>query len=120
LSSGGTRNCGRADYRRDIPDAEVRFLDTGHFALETHATEIGAAMRTSSAGSSRANGRRISALRGAGPERAADIGMPAAVDVTDVRTFVQQLLDSASSAPVGTTLGYPVIRRCSFSLADSP
>jgi hypothetical protein len=28
----------------DIPDAEVRFLDTGHFALETHAAEIGAAM----------------------------------------------------------------------------
>jgi hypothetical protein len=23
----------------------VRFLDTGHFALETHAAEIGAAMR---------------------------------------------------------------------------
>jgi pimeloyl-ACP methyl ester carboxylesterase len=32
-------------YRRDIPDAEVRFLDTGHFALETHSAEIGAAMR---------------------------------------------------------------------------
>ena len=32
-------------YRAVIPDAEVRFLDTGHFALETHATEIGAAMR---------------------------------------------------------------------------
>src|SRR5262249_11385885 len=60
-------------------------------------------------------------LRGCGgPERAADIGMPAAVDLTDVRNIVQQLLDSASSAPVGTTLGYPVIRRCSFSLADSP
>jgi hypothetical protein len=40
--------------------------------------------------------------------------MPAAVDVTDVRNSVQQLLDSASSAPVGTTLGSPVIRRCSF------
>jgi pimeloyl-ACP methyl ester carboxylesterase len=32
-------------YRRDLPDAEVRFLDAGHFALETHSAEIGAAMR---------------------------------------------------------------------------
>jgi pimeloyl-ACP methyl ester carboxylesterase len=36
---------GAEAYKRDIPDAEVRFLDTGHFALETHAAEIGAAMR---------------------------------------------------------------------------
>jgi pimeloyl-ACP methyl ester carboxylesterase len=36
---------GAEAYRRDIPDAEVRLLDTGHFALETHAAEIGAAMR---------------------------------------------------------------------------
>lgn len=36
---------GAEAYRRDIPDAEVRFLDTGHFALETHAAEIGAVMR---------------------------------------------------------------------------
>src|SRR5262249_22139926 len=36
---------GAEAYRRDIPDAEVRFLDTGHFALETHADEIAAAMR---------------------------------------------------------------------------
>jgi pimeloyl-ACP methyl ester carboxylesterase len=36
---------GAEAYRRDIPGAEVRFLDTGHFALETHAAEIGAAMR---------------------------------------------------------------------------
>ena len=27
-------------YKRDLPEAEVRFLDTGHFALETHAAEI--------------------------------------------------------------------------------
>jgi pimeloyl-ACP methyl ester carboxylesterase len=36
---------GAEAYRRDIPDAEVRFLDTGHFALETHAAEVGTAMR---------------------------------------------------------------------------
>ena len=36
---------GAEAYRRDIPDAEVRFLDTGHFALKTHSAEIGAAMR---------------------------------------------------------------------------
>ena len=32
-------------FRRDIPDAVVRFFDTGHFALETHAAEIAASMR---------------------------------------------------------------------------
>jgi pimeloyl-ACP methyl ester carboxylesterase len=36
---------GAEAYRRDLPDAEVRFLDTGHFALETHSAEIAAAMR---------------------------------------------------------------------------
>jgi pimeloyl-ACP methyl ester carboxylesterase len=36
---------GAEAFKRDIPDAVVRFFDTGHFALETHATEIGAAMR---------------------------------------------------------------------------
>ena len=36
---------GAEAFKRDVPDAEVRFLDTGHFALETHAREIGAAMR---------------------------------------------------------------------------
>jgi pimeloyl-ACP methyl ester carboxylesterase len=33
---------GAEAYRRDVPGAEVHFLDTGHFALETHAPEIGA------------------------------------------------------------------------------
>ena len=37
---------GAEAFRRDIPDAEVRFLDTGHFALETHAGEIADAIRT--------------------------------------------------------------------------
>jgi pimeloyl-ACP methyl ester carboxylesterase len=32
-------------FKRDIPNADLRFLDTGHFALETHATEIAAAIR---------------------------------------------------------------------------
>jgi pimeloyl-ACP methyl ester carboxylesterase len=31
-------------YKRDLPNAEVRFLDTGHFALETHAAEIAKAI----------------------------------------------------------------------------
>ncbi len=35
---------GAEAYRRDNPDAEVRFLDTGHFALETHGEEIAQAM----------------------------------------------------------------------------
>jgi pimeloyl-ACP methyl ester carboxylesterase len=36
---------GAEAYRRDIPDAEVHFYDTGHFALETHHREIAAAIR---------------------------------------------------------------------------
>jgi pimeloyl-ACP methyl ester carboxylesterase len=31
---------GAEAFRRDIPNAEVRFFDTGHFALETHGREI--------------------------------------------------------------------------------
>jgi pimeloyl-ACP methyl ester carboxylesterase len=33
---------GAEAFRRDNPNAEVHFYDTGHFALETHASEIGA------------------------------------------------------------------------------
>ena len=29
----------------DLPEAEVQFFDTGHFALETHAEAIAAAIR---------------------------------------------------------------------------
>lgn len=36
---------GAEAYRRDVPKAEVHILDTGHFALETHAQEIAALMR---------------------------------------------------------------------------
>lgn len=36
---------GAEAYKRDLPQAEVQFLDTGHFALETHAGEIAAAIR---------------------------------------------------------------------------
>jgi pimeloyl-ACP methyl ester carboxylesterase len=36
---------GAEAFKRDMPDADVRFFDTGHFALETHATEIAAAIR---------------------------------------------------------------------------
>ncbi|MGA7325138.1 MAG: alpha/beta hydrolase [Rhodomicrobium sp.] len=35
---------GAEAYKRDIPAAEVLFYDTGHFALETHAPEIAAAI----------------------------------------------------------------------------
>ena len=31
---------GAEAFRRDLPKAKVQFLDTGHFALETHAVEI--------------------------------------------------------------------------------
>jgi len=36
---------GAEAFKRDIPDAVVRFFDTGHFALETHAAEIASAIR---------------------------------------------------------------------------
>ena len=36
---------GAEAFKRDIPDADVRFLDTGHFALETHCEEIAVAIR---------------------------------------------------------------------------
>ena len=36
---------GAEAFKRDMPDARVRFLDTGHFALETHAKEIADAIR---------------------------------------------------------------------------
>jgi pimeloyl-ACP methyl ester carboxylesterase len=36
---------GAEAFRRNIPDAVVRFFDTGHFALETHANEIAAEIR---------------------------------------------------------------------------
>ncbi|PZR23981.1 MAG: hydrolase [Flavobacterium psychrophilum] len=31
---------GAKAYKKDIPDAAIKFFDTGHFALETHANEI--------------------------------------------------------------------------------
>jgi pimeloyl-ACP methyl ester carboxylesterase len=36
---------GAEAFKRDIPDAAVRFFDTGHFALETHSAEIAAVIR---------------------------------------------------------------------------
>ncbi|MFA6116929.1 MAG: alpha/beta hydrolase [Sphingomonas sp.] len=36
---------GGAPYGRDIPDAEIHMLDTGHFALETHGPEIAGLIR---------------------------------------------------------------------------
>jgi pimeloyl-ACP methyl ester carboxylesterase len=36
---------GASAFKRDIPSADIRLLDTGHFALETHADEIAHAIR---------------------------------------------------------------------------
>lgn len=35
---------GAEAFKRDVPSADIRFVDSGHFALETHAIEIGASM----------------------------------------------------------------------------
>jgi pimeloyl-ACP methyl ester carboxylesterase len=37
---------GAEAFKRDNPKAEVRFLDTGHFAIETHGDEIAQEMRS--------------------------------------------------------------------------
>jgi pimeloyl-ACP methyl ester carboxylesterase len=37
---------GAEAFKRDNPNAVVKFFDTGHFALETHAREIADAIRT--------------------------------------------------------------------------
>jgi pimeloyl-ACP methyl ester carboxylesterase len=36
---------GAEAFRKDLPHATVQFLDTGHFALETHAVDIATAMK---------------------------------------------------------------------------
>jgi pimeloyl-ACP methyl ester carboxylesterase len=36
---------GAEEFKRDIPSADVRFFDAGHFALETHCAEIASAIR---------------------------------------------------------------------------
>ncbi|WP_241127553.1 alpha/beta fold hydrolase [Novosphingobium terrae] len=37
---------GALAFKRDLPDAQVHLLDTGHFALETHAVEIATRITT--------------------------------------------------------------------------
>jgi hypothetical protein len=32
-------------FRKDLPNAKVQFLDTGHFAIGTHVVEIAAAIK---------------------------------------------------------------------------
>jgi pimeloyl-ACP methyl ester carboxylesterase len=36
---------GAEAFHKDLPDARVQFLDTGHFAIETHVVEIAAAIK---------------------------------------------------------------------------
>lgn len=36
---------GAEAFRKDLPNAQVQFLDTGHFAIETHAVEIAGAIK---------------------------------------------------------------------------
>ena len=54
---------GAEAFRKDLPNALVQFLDTGHFAIETHSVEIAAAIR----GFLRTNG--ISRREGSGVSR---------------------------------------------------
>ncbi|HEY6490286.1 MAG: alpha/beta hydrolase [Terracidiphilus sp.] len=36
---------GAEAFQKDLPNAQIQFLDTGHFAIETHAAEIARAIR---------------------------------------------------------------------------
>jgi pimeloyl-ACP methyl ester carboxylesterase len=36
---------GAEAFRKDLPNTRIQFLDTGHFAIETHVMEIAAAMK---------------------------------------------------------------------------
>lgn len=36
---------GAEAFRKDLPNARIQFLDTGHFAIETHFVDIAAAMK---------------------------------------------------------------------------
>jgi pimeloyl-ACP methyl ester carboxylesterase len=36
---------GAEAFRKDLPNAQIQFLDTGHFAIETHVVEIASAMK---------------------------------------------------------------------------
>ena len=53
---------GAEAYRKDLPNARVEFLNTGHFATETHSIEIAAAIKEFLAanGISRKEGSRVS------------------------------------------------------------
>jgi pimeloyl-ACP methyl ester carboxylesterase len=49
---------GAEAFRKDLPNAQVRFLDTGHFATETHVVQIADAMRVFLAESGISPGKR--------------------------------------------------------------
>jgi len=50
---------GAEAFKRDIPNADVRFFDTGHFALETHCDEIASAIRVFLVTPRRSTSRRM-------------------------------------------------------------
>jgi pimeloyl-ACP methyl ester carboxylesterase len=49
---------GAEAFRKDLPDAKVQFLDTGHFAIETHVVEIAAAIKDFLAANSIGRGKK--------------------------------------------------------------
>ena len=50
---------GAEAFRKDVPNAQVEFLDTGHFAIESHVIEIAAAMKEFLDNSRVAGARRL-------------------------------------------------------------
>jgi pimeloyl-ACP methyl ester carboxylesterase len=50
---------GAEAFRKDLPKAQVEFLDTGHFAIETHVIEIAVAMKEFIDNASRGSGGKV-------------------------------------------------------------
>lgn len=56
---------GAEAFKRDIPNARVEFLDTGHFSLETHVVEVAGAMKNflAASGTESSRGGKTGAAR---------------------------------------------------------
>jgi pimeloyl-ACP methyl ester carboxylesterase len=53
---------GAEAFRKDLPSAKIQFLDTGHFAIETHVVEIASAMKRFFEANGISSGREESAV----------------------------------------------------------
>jgi len=54
---------GAEAFRKDIPNARIQFLDTGHFALETHVVEVSEAIKDLLDGDGAPGGRDLAVMQ---------------------------------------------------------